>query len=475
MQSKALWWKLLILGGVTLLLLMVLMRIGWLVDERQQRQRAAEASVALAQAGPQVLLGPVLQRSCTEEWENVSGAGKDQTRTAERRDFVLSAVPAELAVDGTLNQEQRQRGLFKVNGYAGEVALQARWASLGALVPVAEHKGRLSCEDPRVMVAVSDARGLRAVTLKRGTEALAVRPGTRHGSYPHGLHAVLPDSALDQPLSLTVAIKLIGMTDFGIVPAASATQVKLRSNWPHPSFGGRFLPLSRRIDDSGFEAQWQVTELATTAPRDVLAGFALPGVARDPDAGPAAYAPARVAAQEGRAEVVADTLAFSMIDPVNPYVMSDRAIKYGLMFIVLTFVSVGLPELLSGRRVHPVQYLMVGLAMTLFFLLLLSLSEHLSFPVSYVLAAGAAVGLLAFYGASMLGAAWRGLGFGALVAVLYGALYVLLSLETASLLVGATLLFAVLAAVMALTRRIDWYALGGRTADPPEVAPADTP
>ena len=259
------------------------------------------------------------------------------------------------------------------------------------------------------------------------------------------------------------------------MPAASATQVKLRSNWPHPSFGGRFLPMSRRIDDSGFEAQWQVTELATTAPRDVLAGFALPGVARDPDAGPAAYAPARVAAQEGRAEVVADTLAFSMIDPVNPYVMSDRAIKYGLMFIVLTFVSVGLLELLSGRRVHPVQYLLVGLAMTLFFLLLLSLSEHLSFPVSYALAAGAAVGLLAFYGASMLGAAWRGLGFGALVAVLYGALYVLLSLETASLLVGATLLFAVLAAVMALTRRIDWYALGGRTADPSEVVPAGTP
>ncbi|WP_431100804.1 cell envelope integrity protein CreD [Roseateles noduli] len=473
MQMKALWWKLVILGGVTLLLLLVLLRIGWLVDERQDRQRAAEASVAAAQAGPQVLLGPMVQRSCSEEWESVSGTGKDITKTPERRDFVLSAVPADLKVDGTLNQEQRERGLFKVNGYVGEVALQAQWASLGALIPVAEHKGKLSCEDPRVMVAVSDARGLRAVAVKRGAQALTVRPGTGHDSYPHGLHAQLPDQALDQPLTLSFAIHLVGMTDFGIVPAASATQVKLRSDWPHPSFGGRFLPTSKRIDERGFEAQWQVTELATTAPRDVLAGFSLPGVERDPDAG-RAYAPNPVPGREGKSGIVADTLAFSMIDPVNPYVMSDRAIKYGLLFIVLTFVSVGLLELLSGRRVHPVQYLLVGLAMTLFFLLLLSLSEHLSFALSYAVAAGAAIGLLTFYGTAMLGAVRRGLGFGALVTVLYAALFVLLNLEKAALLVGASLLFAVLAAVMALTRRIDWYAPNGRTADLPEAEPAGT-
>ncbi len=474
MQIKVLWWKLVILGGVTLLLMFVLMRIGWLVDERQQRQRAAEASVAAAQAGPQVLLGPIVQRSCTEEWETVSGTGKDARRNTERRDFVLSSVPAELAVTGTLNQEQRMRGLFKVNGYSGEVKLQAHWASLAALVPVAEHKGSLRCEDPRVMIAVSDARGLRAVTLTRGDQPLVVAPGTRNDSYAHGLHAALPGQPTDQPLTLVAAIQLIGMSDFGIVPGASATQVTLRSNWPHPSFGGRFLPVSRQIDERGFEAKWQVTELATTAPRDVLAGLSLPGVERDPDADES-YAAGPAAVRGPKTGTVADTLAFSMIDPVNPYVMSDRAIKYGLMFIVLTFVSVGMLELLSRRRVHPVQYLLVGLAMTLFFLLLLSLSEHLSFALSYGLAAGAAISLLTFYGAPMLGTVRRGLGFGALVTVLYAALFVLLNLEKAALLVGATLLFAVLAAVMALTRRIDWYAPTGRTADQPAPTTAGTP
>lgn len=469
MQKKALWWKLVILAGVTLLLMIVLMRIGWLVDERQQRQRTAEAGVAAAQAGPQVLLGPLLQRDCSEQWEVVSGTGKDRTVSTEHRSFVLSATPATLALDGTLNQEQRVRGLFKVNAYGGQVTIQAQWPSLAALAPTADHNGKLTCEAPRVMMAVSDARGLRAVTLKRDAQVLPVQPGTRNDAYAHGLHAMLPGQSLDEPLNLSIAIDLIGMTDFGVVPAASSTEVRLRSNWPHPSFGGRFLPLSSSIDERGFEAHWKVTELATTAPKEVLAGFALPAVERDPEA-PGAYA-SSVSSQQGKGPPVGDTLAFSMIDPVNPYVMSDRAIKYGLMFIVLTFVSVGLLELLSGRRVHPVQYLLVGLAMTLFFLLLLSLSEHLSFAVSYGLASASAIGLLTFYGSAMLGSARRGLGFGTLVAVLYAALFVLLNLEKAALLVGAVLLFAVLAAVMALTRRIDWYAPNGRTADLPEPEP----
>ncbi|MDH0867430.1 cell envelope integrity protein CreD [Mitsuaria sp. GD03876] len=472
MQVKALWWKLVILAGVTLVLMIALLRIGWLVDERQQRQRAAEAGVAAAQAGPQVLLGPVVQRSCTEEWDGIGGGGKEPLKpVTERRDFILSALPSELTVDGTLNQEPRRRGLFKVNAYAGQVGLQARWSNLAALTPPApRNAGRIQCDAPRVVVAVSDSRGLRQVTVKRGEAALVVRPGTRNDSYPRGLHAVLPAHALDEPLALSVAVDLIGMTDFGVVPAAAATQVTLRSDWPHPSFGGRFLPATSTVGPKGFEATWKVSELATTALRDVAAGRGLPAIDRDPEAGGYPMAPV----SDAKNAQIADTLAFSMIDPVNPYVMSDRAIKYGLMFIVLTFVSVGLLELLSGRRVHPVQYLLVGLAMTLFFLLLLSLSEHLSFPLSYGLAAASAIGLLAFYGASMLGSARRGLGFGALVTVLYAALFVLLNLEKAALLVGAVLLFAVLAAVMALTRRIDWYAPGGRTADLPQAELAGT-
>lgn len=443
MGSRATIWKLIILAAVTLLLSIVLLRIGWLVDERQQRQAEAVASVEQAQAGAQVLLGPLLLRHCTEEWDTVSGEGKERRVGIDRREFMLSAVPAQLRVGGALNQEPRYRGLFKVNGYAGRLQFDAQWASLEALQPPRpEHAGgRLQCGEPRVMLATSDARGLRAAELLRGEERLAVKPGTSHPTYARGLHAALPGLALDAPLQLQLHLELAGTQSFALVPAAAATQLNLHSDWPHPSFGGRFLPSSREVGEQGFTAQWQLSELASTAAADVLRGEGIQGLG-------------------GKATSEIDTLQFALIDPVNPYVMSDRAIKYGLMFILLTFVCVGLVELLSGRRVHPVQYLFVGLALSVFFLLLLSLSEHLSFGLSYGLAAAAAVLLLGHYGAAMLGDWRRGAGFGAAIAGLYAALYALLNLEQAALVIGALLLFALLAAVMSLTRRFDWYALG---------------
>ncbi|CAN5271132.1 cell envelope integrity protein CreD [soil metagenome] len=439
MASRALVLKLLILSGVTLALSLVLMRIGWLVDERQQRQQEAVANVEQSQAGAQLLLGPLLLRQCSESWDVVSGEGKARVVSVEKRDFMLSAVPSSLQVSGALNQEPRYRGLFKVNGYAGRLQMVAQWPTLAALQPQAEHAGgRLLCEPPQAMLASSDVRGLRAATVKQGEQALAVKPGTLHPQYSRGLHAALnAAAAADAPLTLTVNLELSGTRSFALVPAAAATHLSLRSDWPHPSFGGRFLPSNREISEAGFSAQWQVSELASAAAAEVL---------------------------NGKPVAELDTLDVALVDPVNPYVMSDRAIKYGLMFIALTFVCVGIVELLSGRRVHPVQYLLVGLALSVFFLLLLSLSEHLPFAAAYALAAAAAVSLLAFYGAAMLGSWQRGAVFGAGISTLYGALYVLLSLEQAALVIGALLLFAVLAVVMTLTRRLDWYALSGSEA-----------
>lgn len=452
MEARGMIWKMAILGGVSLLLSLVLARIGWLVEERQQRQQEAIDSVEQAQAGAQVLLGPLLLRSCSEEWESVvTDENKERRISTEKRDFMISAVPERLQVAGALNQDARQRGLFKVNGYAGRLQFDAHWASLQALEPPRARQpgGRVQCGELQAMLASSDARGLRAATLKLGDRNLAVRPGTGHPAYARGLHASLPAQTLDLPLHLQLHLDLVGTQRFALVPAAGTTQLNLRSDWPHPSFGGRFLPSARETSDAGFSAQWQVSELASGAPADVLAHKMVAGLG-------------------GEGKELVDTVEFTMIDPVNPYVMSDRAIKYGLMFILLTFVCVGLVELLSGRRVHPVQYLLVGLALSVFFLLLLSLSEHLSFGLSYLLAAAAAVGLLAVYGAAMLGSWPHGLGFGAGIAGLYGALYTLLSLEQASLVIGALMLFAVLAAVMVLTRRLDWYALGAAATAPTE-------
>jgi inner membrane protein len=243
--------------------------------------------------------------------------------------------------------------------------------------------------------------------------------------------------------------------------------VTLTGDWPHPAFGGSFLPTHRDVGKDGFKAQWQLSSLATSAQREWLKGSRACGLAEldgSPD-GEMALGSSRTGCVE--------TFGVTYIDPVNPYVLSDRASKYGLVFIVLTFVAVGLTEVLRQLRVHPVQYLLVGAGLTLFFLLLVSLSEHIGFLWAYGIASGACTLLLGFYGVHTLRSRWGGMGFGAGIATLFGVMFVLLQREQTALVLGSVMLFVVLALVMVLTRHVDWYELMerlGATAAP--AAPA---
>jgi inner membrane protein len=435
------------------LLMLALGQIGHLADERQQRFREAERSVEQSQAGRQALLGPVLHSSCVEEWDTVVGEGKDRIVSTGRREFVLSATPRQLDLQAQVNMEPRYRGLFKVNTYASRMTIKAQWAPLASLRPEAEHAGsRMSCQAPVLMVGVSDARGIRHAQVTVESDKLSVAAGTGHKGHPRGFQALLPEAARrsEAPLHAEVTLELVGTTDLAIAPVADDTRMKLDANWPHPSFGGRFLPVAREVREKDFSATWQVSSLATSAPLDFARGAAL----------------CQGESAEGKC---IESFNVSFIDPVNPYSLSDRAIKYGLLFIVLTFVAVGMVEVMRRLRVHPIQYLLVGCALSIFFLLLLSLSEHLSFALSYAIASVACVSLLSFYGAHLLHG-WRaGLGFGAGIAGLYGALYALLQMEQTALVIGSVLLFAVLAGVMTLTRRIDWYSLLRTPATPAAV------
>ncbi|MFG6412749.1 cell envelope integrity protein CreD [Roseateles sp. DC23W] len=454
-MNKPLILKLAILLVITVFICIVLAQIGGLVSERQARQREAAQSVEQSLAGPQALAGPLIARSCKETWTTLTDDGKKEV--VQSRNFWLVAAPSKLNISGGISPEVRHRGLFKVNTYASQLDVQARWDRLDMPAPKAEHAGgRLACGELAIVVTLSDPRGIRTADLKLNGRAMALQPGTPHTAF-RGVHALLPEVKPEEALTVSLKLALVGSQRLGIVPAAGDTRVSLQSSWKHPSFNGQFLPIERQVGVSGFTAQWAVSSLASTAVADLEAGKPLPEL---PRGGLVSYQgddSTPVHANAGRLDV----LAVELIDPVNPYVMSDRAIKYGLMFIALTFITVGLTELLTGRRVHPVQYLLVGLALSLFFLLLLSLSEHLPFVVSYLIAAGAAAVVLTQYAAAMLSGWLRGLSFGGGIVLLYGALYVLLSREQTALVIGAVMLFGVLAAVMTLTRKLDWYRLGG--------------
>ena len=437
--------KIAALALVIVLLVVALMKISDVVHDRQNYRQIAIQSIAQSLAGSQTLTGPLIHRACTEEWD-ITNASKEVR--SERREFVLAAAPASLTLQGGSKLEPRARGLHATQVFNLKASLTAEWTDLEALKPKAEHAGsRMNCGQPLLMMAVSDARGIRHASVKIGEQLLALKPGTFYGSYPRGVHAPLSPALLQAaPLQAQLELELMGTESISVVPLGGDTRVQLTSNWPHPSFSGQFLPVDRKVTAEGFEASWRVSSLASTAQQDVTQGEAAKRKATCPP-------------YEGSVNnPCVETLSVTFVDPSNTYALSDRATKYGLLFIGLTFLAVGMFEFMKSLRVHPIQYLLVGAAMSMFFLLLVSLSEHMPFESAYAVASAACVLLLAYYASHMLGHWSRGLPFGLGIATLYGMLFVLLSMEQTALLLGAVALFAVLAAIMMLTRRVDWYA-----------------
>lgn len=450
--------KSLALAAVAVVLALALQSVSAVVAEREGRLREAEASVAAGLASAQTLVGPMLARDCSERWESTQGEGKDRKVVSERNDYTLSATPATLAIRAQTTIEPRYRGIFKVNGFVMKATLAATWNDGLALQAQARHPGaRLQCSAPVLLLAVGDSRGVRLASAELDGTAVAVLPGTQHSGHPRGLHVDVAESfaGAKRPLSAQITLELAGTGHLAFAPVADATRVDLASNWPHPSFAGRFLPVERQVGETGFTARWQLSALATGAPQAAVAGGSACGLYEGAvEAGPGNG--------EARRPGCVETFGVAFIDPVSGYALSDRATKYGLLFIALTFVGVGGVEVLRRLRVHPIQYLLVGAAVAMFFLLLVSLSEHVSFALAYLAAASSCTALLGFYGSFVLRGQRAGAVFAAGIAALYGALYALLQLEQTALLLGSLLLFAVLAAAMTATRRIDWYALVAR-------------
>ena len=329
------------------------------------------------------------------------------------------------------------RGIFPVTVYTSHHETQGRF-----LIRSIERKSpdsQITPGQPLVLMGVSDARGLlSAPTLKLGGVPLSVAQPPMGSQAPLPL-AALPDAALLKPgaeLAFSLVFDLAGTGRVGWVPLADENRFHLASPWPHPSFGGDFLPRTRSVSAAGFEASWQVPALSTQAQRQFAQMV-------------------RQGPREPGAEM--DSLSVSLPDPVDVYRLSERATKYGMMFIVLTFAAFFALEMVKRWRIHPMQYLMIGAALVLFFLLLLSMAEHMAFAWAYLLASLSCIGLLGHYLRHVLGG-WRpGLAMSSLLVALYGVLYGILVSEDNALIMGTLLLFGALATIMLATRKLDWY------------------
>ncbi|MFN3495397.1 MAG: cell envelope integrity protein CreD [Hydrogenophaga sp.] len=438
--------KVAVIGLLMLLLAVPLWMVRGLIEERSAHRAEAEMEVARAHAGQQVLVGPVLQVPYTESYTRTVFVNGDAMQTREEPMVAHRTklyFPQQMDTRSQLGTETRWRGIFPVTVF------NSRHDSTGhfAWMPPQpqEPGGRITLGEPRLLVGLSDLRGLLSPPqLTLGGVPLNVGPATNTDKLPARLPlAASFDAAVLQPgkrIAFSLGMEVAGTGQMGWVPLADANTVKLSSNWPHPSFDGDFLPRARTVTAQGFEASWSVPSLSTRAQQTFL--------------------------QDVERSMALDILGVSLANPVDVYRLTERATKYATMFIVLTFAAFFVLEMVRRWCIHPMQYLMIGAALVLFFLMLLSFSEQIGFFPAYLLASAACIGLLTHYLAHVL-AGWRpALCMSGLLVALYGVLYGILISEDNALMMGSLLLFGVLGAVMVATRRLDWYSVMGTPAMP---------
>ncbi|MBP6438137.1 MAG: cell envelope integrity protein CreD [Thermomonas sp.] len=445
---------------LVLAILIPLAMIRGTIAERQQYRQQAVDEVTRGYAGEQGLAGPVLVVPYREQVEveerDATGVLRKQVREVDRQWLFF---PKTMHVHGRVLPSIRKRGLHQVRVYEWQGSIDA---AFDVRLPDADPARPRTLGAPWLDIGIADVRGLvGAPTLRVAGAATPILQGQK-GRGGGGVHAVLPAALVAGeriafPVQFGFALR--GTEALAIVPLADTNRIVLDSPWPHPQFNGDFLPRTHRIDGKGFHAEWDVSSLASNAQAQYREGGAAMGKAT-----PAPGHDGVAAAVEASASI--DRVGLSLVEPVNLYSKVDRASKYGLLFVLLTFVGFFLFETIKQLPIHPIQYALVGLALAIFFLLLLSLSEHIAFGLAYSAAALACIGLIGYYIGHVLRSRTRGMGFAAMLGLLYAALYGLLMSEDNALVLGAGLLFVVLAAIMVATRKVDWYQVGARIGAP---------
>ena len=424
--------ELIILGSLALGLMIGLALIRSLVSERSQRAAAVRSEIASSWGQEQTVAGPVLVVPFVVR--SVDGNGRLQT-TKERARF----LPLRLRTSGALHPERRSRGVFDTVVYRADLAVAGAFAapdfSAWSVAPE-----DILWKESFITIGVSDLRGLRGNPAFRWLgRDLAFSGGTGDAKlWSSGLTAAVPlDGTLaGAELPFAFSLRLNGSEEIHFLPLGGDSVVDLASPWPDPSFTGAYLPESRSVSPSGFKARWSVSSLARSYPQQ--------------------WRGSGEESANAVAAINASAFGVALISPVGHYQKTERSMKYGALFIVLTFLTFFLYELLSPVTLHPVQYFLVGGALCLFYLLLLSISEHASFAVAYGIASSATIALISLYSAALLHSRLRVLGLASVLTLLYGYLYVLLQLEDWALLMGSIGLFLILALVMYATRRVDW-------------------
>lgn len=427
--------KMIVTGLLILALLIPLSMVRGLIRERTERRDSVVSEIGRTWGSAQVVGGPVLTVPYLIHAKNDKGVVETWTQLAH-------FLPESIKLDGRLSPKMRQRGIYEVPVYQVENLHGA-----GRFLKPSFAEWRIAPDDvlwdqAYLSLGISDMRGIRReVRMVWADRELLLAPGGGvTGLWTSGLRVPVAGlGALAEKASLPFAFDLAfqGSRSLQFLPLGKQTTATLGSTWKDPSFTGGFLPDQRQVSDQGFQATWTVPYYGRSYPQQWL--------------------------EAEREQVLTDqavsesAFGVSLYTPVDVYLKTERSVKYGMLFLVLTFLAFFLFEVFSPVSLHPMHYLLVGAALCLFYLLLLSVSEQIPFGLAYAAASAAIVLLISGYSLAILKGRGRALTMSGMLAVLYGYLYVLLQAEDYALLLGSLGLLAILATVMFLTRKVDWY------------------
>lgn len=436
-MKNSLFVKMLAIAGLMLVLVVPLMMIQGKVSDREHEAWKVRSEINQQVGGEQLLSGPiVLVQRTTKRLVKKNKCEKNEKCTYWKySNTTESFIPRNLTVEGRLKTEMLFRGIYGSPMYRSLMQFKADWAPVWRPV---EEPEILDSETLLVAMRISALRGL--VELPRITLNGEPLPLVETDQLPSWLGekvvaAKLP-TGLRGEFAIEASINLNGAESLSVLPLAKQTQLQLQGDWPHPSFEGLVLPVERESSEQGFTGQWRTNSLAAAS---AIHCARSKGLCEDPD----------------------QALRVRLVQPVTGLLSSERALKYSFLIVGLTFAAFFLFEVLRRYPLHAMQYLLVGLALAMFYMLLVALSEHIDFAWAYLAAALSCCALIGFYLQAVMRSAGSGWGFAGSLLLVQGLIYGILMAEDYAMLLGALLLFVALSAVMLVTRKLDWYGFAG--------------
>ena len=420
MKKESVALRIIIIASIIVLLIIPLLMVQSLIADRQTYRQEAISEISKSWAGTQIVAGPII--TISQESEKLDNKGNKYILTEYDR-----YLPENLKLDVEVIPEKRYKGIYEVMLYKSKI-------KMNGTINLSKFKAKYTSvkyDECYISFNISDLRGIQKdAELNLNGKKYNLTPGLKDKIFKNGFYTDLDLDKQDLIQSFEIELELNGMENLEFIPLGKFTEVNMKSSWNNPSFEGAFIPSSREITKNGFTAQWKVNYFNRSYPQEWESKIY--------DPFPSAF-------------------GVKLLVPVDEYQKTMRTSKYGIMIIVLTFLSFFMIELFSKKVIHPIQYLLVGLALIIFYSILLAISEYLIFQYSYLISSVLIIVLIGFYTRSIYQSKQISILITGMLTMFYGFMYVILQLQDYSLLIGNIALFIILAAIMFFTRKINWF------------------